>query len=259
VVRVANRSIVSRAFATSPLRLLTPRNHGHAAWIYAASFGGGLVGGDALRLDVRVDEGASAFLSTQASTKIYRSDATTRVDTRAQVGAGASLVIWPDPVVCFADSTYHQQQDVDVAVDGALVLVDWMTSGRRASGERWRFRRYANRLTVRYGGRLALLDSIVLDGAEGDLAVRMGRFDVLCSATIVGPHLRAASDGILAGIAALPMRRRAPVLVAAAPVADAGCILRVAGGSVEQVSAVVREHLSFVPGLLGEDPWARKW
>ena len=29
-----------------PLRLLTPANHGHAAWVYTSSYGGGLVDGD---------------------------------------------------------------------------------------------------------------------------------------------------------------------------------------------------------------------
>lgn len=252
-------SAVRCAYASSPLRLLTPRNHGRAAWVYAGSYGGGLVGGDALRLTVRVGEGATAFLSTQASTKVYRSDRPTSVALNAQVAAGASLVIWPDPVVCFAHSSYQQQQSVDVAGGGALVLVDGMSSGRRASGERWQFRKYASHSTIRHDGRLILFDSICLDGDDGELAARMDRFDVLCSATIVGSQFRARIERILESVARSPVQRRAGLLVAAAPLADAGCILRVAGGSVEQVAHVLREHLSFVSDVLGDDPWARKW
>ena len=37
------RTAISTAFATSPLRILMPRNHGHAAWVFLASLGGGLV------------------------------------------------------------------------------------------------------------------------------------------------------------------------------------------------------------------------
>jgi urease accessory protein len=259
VVSTHRGSVVRRAYATSPLRLLTPRNHGRAAWIYAGSYGGGLVGGDALRLTVHVGDGASAFLSTQASTKVYRSDVSTSVETTAHVGAGASLIIWPEPVVCFAGSTYRQQPHVDVASGGALVLVDGMTSGRRASGERWRFRQYASRATIRYDGRLVLFDSIRLDGEDGDLGARMGRFDVLCSATIVGPELRQSVDRIVTRVSELPAVRRAPLLVAAAPLSDVGCVLRIAGRSVEQIAAVLREHLAFVSPLLGDDPWARKW
>jgi hypothetical protein len=32
-----------------------------------------------------------------------------------------------------------------------------------------------------------------------------------------------------------------------------------AGTGVEQVSAVLREHLRFLVPLLGDDPWLRKW
>jgi urease accessory protein len=253
------RSVVRRAYATSPLRLLTPRNHGRAAWIYAGSYGGGLLGGDALRLTVQVGPGASAFLSTQASTKVYRSDMATSLDTRAQVAAGATLIIWPDPVVCFAGSSYRQHQQVEVSEGGALVLVDCMTSGRRASGERWRFTNYSSRSAIRYDGRLVLFDSICLNADDGELAERMGRFDVLCSATIVGPELRPSVDRIAASIAELPVERHAGTLVAVAPLSDAGCILRIAGTSVEQVGRVLREHLTFVTALLGDDPWSRKW
>ena len=259
VVRAGAGSVVTCAYAASPLRLLTPRNAGHAAWIYAASYGGGLVGGDALRLDVRVGGQATAFLSTQASTKIYRSDRAASFELTGSVAAGGQLVIWPDPVVCFAGSAYDQRQHIDLEAHTALVLVDWMTSGRRASGERWRFDRYSNRLTVRYDGHLVLLDPVALSADAGNLVRRMGRFDVLCTATIVGPVLADAVDRILGRVAVMPAARRADLLIGAAPLSGTGCIMRMAGTSVEDVGRLLREHLSFVPTLLGDDPSARKW
>ena len=252
-------SVVRRAYASSPLRLLTPRNHGHAAWIYMSSYGGGLVGGDVLHLTVRVGDGAAAFLSTQASTKVYRSSAAASMALHANVAARASLVIWPDPVVCFAGSSYRHHQIIDVAAGGALVLVDGMTSGRRSSGERWRFTEYVTRTAIRYDGRLIMFDSIDLDGDDGDLTVRMGRFDVLCSATIVGPEFRQWVERAKARVADLSIQRRDSYLIAAAPLSDVGCIVRIAGTSLEQVACILREHLSFVPSVLGDDPWARKW
>ena len=41
----------------------------------------------------------------------------------------------PDPVICFASSTYRQTQRFDLAESASLVLLDWMSSGRRESGE----------------------------------------------------------------------------------------------------------------------------
>jgi urease accessory protein len=259
VARVEHRSVVRRAYATSPLRLLLPRNHGAAAWVYLSSYGGGLVGGDELSLTVHVGPDASAFVSSQAATKIYRSQAPTSVHLDATVAAGGQLVLWPDPVVCFAGSTYRQRQRIDLAAGAGLVLVDAMSSGRRASGERWRFDEYTSELSIASEGRLVLRDALRLAAADGDIAARMGRFDVLASAAIVGRRWTAAIEQTLAAVAAQPVERQADILVAAAPIRDAGCVLRVAGRSIEQVSAVVRRYLSFVSSFLTDDPWARKW
>src|SRR6266508_3728405 len=108
VTRSGGRSLVHGAYATSPLRLLTPSNHGRAAWVYTSSYGGGLVDGDRIAIDVDVTSGATAFVSTQASTKVYRSPNGTTATLHGRVGPGALLVMAPDPVVCFADARYRQ-------------------------------------------------------------------------------------------------------------------------------------------------------
>jgi len=259
VARVERRSVVQRAFATSPLRLLTPKNHGAAAWVYASSYGGGLVGGDDLRLTVRVGPDASVFLSSQASTKVYRSQARASLHLDAEVASGGQLVLWPDPVVCFAGSAYRQEQRVALAADAGLVLVDTMSSGRRGSGERWQFLEYASRLRVAYDGRPLLLDALRLSPDEGDLAARMGRFDVLSTVVIAGPRWSDAAQQVLATVNDRAVERRADVLIAGSQLQGGGCLLRIAGRSVEQVTRLVRGYLSGVSTLLNDDPWARKW
>ena len=184
-------STVTRAYAESPLKWLTPGNGGRAAWVFAASYGGGLVGGDHLSLEVDVAAGAAALLSTQASTKVYRSATGASTRLAARVGERALLVSLPDPVVCFAGSDYRQTQAFALDSSGGLVAVDWMASGRRGSGERWAFDGYASTTRVRIDGRLALHDAVRLDRADGDLAARAGRFDVLAVAVIAGERWRA--------------------------------------------------------------------
>ena len=259
VERIRGRSVVCRAYATSPLRLLTPRNHGHAAWIYTSSHGGGLVDGDDVAVEASVGAGAAAFLSTQSATKVYRSPGGTRTALDAEVGEGGLLVAAPDAVVCFAGSRYRQTQRIALAAGGRLVLVDRVTSGRRESGERWRFDEYVSRTVVHLGGRLVVHDATALRASDGRLADRFGRYDVLAVAMVIGPGLEADVARIDARVRAEPVRRRADRLVAAAPVDDAGCILRLAGRTVEDVDHTLEDLLGFVPGLLGDNPWARKW
>ena len=71
--RVGSRTVIESALATAPLRLLTPRNHGSAAWVYTSTLGGGLVDGDRLRLRVRAGRGATALLASQGHNRVYPS------------------------------------------------------------------------------------------------------------------------------------------------------------------------------------------
>jgi urease accessory protein len=257
--RSGTQTVVERAFATSPLRLLTPRPSGPSAWVYASTFGGGLVGGDAVRMTVDVGDGARAFLATQASTKVYRSVAPSSQHLHARVGAAALLAVVPDPIVCFAGSSFSQEQSYELDTGATLVAVDWITSGRHASGERWMFDRYTSRIDLRRAGRRILYDSLTLDGDAGAVARRMGRFNVCLLAVMTGPLAAHAAGRTLAVVNDLPVERRADLLISAAPLAGDGAILRMAGTGVEQVSAVVRDHLRFLVPLLGDDPWLRKW
>lgn len=259
VTRQGERSVVTRAAAASPLRLLTPRNHGHAAWIYASTFGGGLVGGDAIALDVVVGEGASAMLSTQASTKVYRSSGGATSELDAVVGSHGLLALLPDPVVCFAASSYRQRQRVRLEDGAGLVMVDWMCSGRHGSGERWRFDSYASRLEVERGGRLLMLDAISLDPESGELDARMGRFNVLCALALIGDRARACVTRALALTASLPVEKKGRLLTGASPLGADGCVVRFAGVTFEDVAPAVRRCLAELPEMLGDDPWARKW
>ena len=189
VERVRGRSVVCRAYATSPLRLLTPRNHGHAAWVYTSSHGGGLVDGDDVAVRASVGAGAAAFLATQSATKVYRSPRGTRTALDAEVGENGLLVAAPDAVVCFAGSRYRQTQRVAIAAGGRLVLVDRVTSGRRESGERWLFDEYVSRTAVHLGGRLLVHDAVALRASDGRLTARFGRYDVLAVAMVIGRGL----------------------------------------------------------------------
>jgi len=260
VARGPRGSVVTRAYAASPLKWLTPRSGGGAAWLFAASYGGGLVGGDRLDLEVRVEAGASAFLSTQASTKVYRSAAGAEVALRARVAPGGLLVSVPDPVVCFADSSYRQTQRFELEAGAGLVAVDWMTSGRLGSGERWAFVDYASTTTLHVDGRLAMHDAVRLSRRDGDLAIRLGRVDVLALAVIAGDSLAIEAARAVDAVAGIGPARRPEVMVSASALpGGGGCVIRLAGTRVEAVRERVRALLDFVPALLGDDPWARKW
>lgn len=256
--RVGKRTVVRTALAHSPLRLLTPRNHGHAAWVYTSSLGGGLVDGDHLTVDLDVAEGASALLSSQGSTRVYRSPRGCRNELTARVGEGALLALVPDPTMCFSGARYAQCQDVRLAPGASLVVMDLVTAGRSANGERWTFTHFASTLRVHREGRALLDERWLLDPAHGVLPERLGRFDALGTVLLVGPALASAREALAERMGALPVTPRSSFVCSASPLGSDGLVLRAASTSAETLLRTAREWLSFLPAMLGDDPWVRR-
>jgi urease accessory protein len=262
LTRVNGRTAVTRAMASSPLRLLTPHGRGTSARVFSSTFGGGLVAGDGIALHVRAGAGTACVLGTQASTKVYRSPAGIASSQRLTLIAeeGATCVVAPDPVTCFAGAVYEQRQEFDLHPGASLLLIDWLTSGRLARGERWAFDRYRTRTDVTVGGRNVFRDALRLDAADGPVAAehRMGRCDCMALALLIGPRMERPAAELLDWAQAQPITLGEDLIFSASPLSG-GAVVRVAGSTTETVGRWLRERLLFVAKLLGEDPWARKW
>ena len=275
IAQVEGCSAVVGCAATSPLQLLSPRPRGPAVWVIAASHGGGLVAGDAIELEVVLGAGATACLGTQAETKVYRAGdaggATQRLG--AAVGGGGLLALLPDPVSPFAGSSYEQVQRFELAPDASLVVLDAVTAGRAARGERWAFDRYRSRNEVRVAGKPLLADGVRLVAGEGPpLPRRLAGLELLATVILLGPRVADAARAILQATAELPAPQGtperwaapppgsdldAPVLWAASPLGD-GLFLRMGARSVEAGMAAIRSHLSFLAAPLDGDPLLRR-
>ena len=290
VERVFKESTVTGAYATSPMKLLTPRSRGQCVCSYSSNFGGGLLAGDQTQLDLSVGSQARCFLGTQASTKVYRNPHSlpcTHV-TRATVGPDALLVFAPAPVQPFANSRYDQRQQFRLAPGASLALLDWFTSGRSACGERWAFERLfmrnevwqssaaefvvddrgfhsANGVSPEEGSaapgeeHCVFLDCCCLDSKDGDLNSphRTGRFNCFALLFMVGSPLKELAQRCLDEVGRLAVKPRSKLLVSASPLRE-GAILRVAGEGVAEVDAYLRKHLLPLANLMGEDPWSRR-
>lgn len=260
---VCGESAIIASYATNPLKLLAPRTRGRSVWAYSSSFGGGLVAGDQTRLELSLGEHARCFLGTQASTKVYRNPGRRPCGhhTCAKLGQGSLLVFAPDPVQPFAESSYLQRQEFHVAADASLVLLDWFSSGRTARGERWAFDRFQSRNAVyQEAGELVFLDSLLLGSDDEPVAAqhRTGRFNCFATLLLLGPAVSALASSISADNKQVPIHRRASLLSSASPIRD-GVVLRLAGEAVEAVGRELHQYLAQLGGLLGDDPWARKW
>jgi urease accessory protein len=245
--------------AQTPLKLLVPTPRGAAVWAFVSTYGGGLVAGDQIALSLRVEANATLAIGTQASTKVYRSDhdLSAAQQLQAVVQSGALLGLLPDPVTCFAGSTYHQRQTIALAEDASLVLIDPLTSGRAARGETWAFNCYDSINHITRAGRCQFHDAIRLHNTSyAPLHQRMGRFQAICNVVLLGPRCRQHAIDLLGWHQAQTLSAHAEFLVSASPLAD-GAVLRLAATGYELIERFLRLHLGPVAGLFG-DQWYRK-
>jgi urease accessory protein len=210
-----------------------------------------------LSVDVEVD--ARALLTTQASTKVYRSLQSASQTVSATVDRRGLLVVLPDPIVCFSDADFTQTQRYVLRGEASLVVLDWMTSGRHEAGERWAFSRYQARLTILRDDREILRDAVVLERDPDPVVERMGRFEVFLTAVLTGPLVAESAASILTRTNLRSIIKHDDLILSALPLRDGGTLVRMAGVSVEQVGRVLRDDFAFLLPLLGDDPWSRKW
>lgn len=257
--KMGTKTVVTEAFAKSPLKFLTPKNIGNAAWVYSSNFGGGYVGGDAIEIRLHVRPGAEAVFLSQASTKVYRSERGCLQSITGDIGEGAVLFSLPDPVVCFAGAKFHQKQKFKMEEGSSLLLLDTLHCGREHAGERWAFDSYRNEIEILKNGKKIFLESMLLNSDAGDLAKRHSRFNAISLLIMVGPAFKQPAEAILNYLIDKSPKPNEDLVISASKLNEDGTVIRMASISTEILAEAIKEALHFLPERLGDDPWARKW
>jgi len=149
------RSRISRLYQEGAAKIRMPRVAGDPLEAILINMAGGLTGGDRLRWDIEVNEGASATVTTQACERIYRSaGGEARIATRLKLATGTHLAWLPQETILFDRSALSRTLDVEMEEGAQALLVEATVFGRRAMGERVREASFGDRWRVRLGGRL---------------------------------------------------------------------------------------------------------
>ncbi|THV07657.1 UreD-domain-containing protein [Dendrothele bispora CBS 962.96] len=304
----SGNAIFSELSSTYPLKLLSPRvQQKCVAVVYALTYGGGLVGGDQVHLSAEINQAAILLLLTQGSTKVFKSRAEQRLAsvkrlfefpndnppaTTSSIGftspntiqkmdfkvsPNAVLVLLPDPVTCFRSASYSQIQTFHLAKDASVVVLDWITSGRRSRGEEWVFSRYSSVNEIVVDGKRIARDVLLLETEEGKDDVRMGSSTqqrtladrlspYACYATVLlsGPAIQTLAEGLRERYGKMTvMKATTPTellwsLSSICSDSDGlGMIVRVAGKDTELVKEWLRDALSSLADVVGIDVYRR--
>ncbi|XP_041025974.1 urease accessory protein D isoform X1 [Juglans microcarpa x Juglans regia] len=286
VEKVGGRSTVTRCFSKYPLKFIIPNKVGpsktDAVWIYSLTYGGGIVSGDSISCELTIGDGCTTVLTTQASTKVYKSMGSkcSEQALEARIGSDAILAIVPDPVTCFSTARYSQKQVFRVVSDSNLVIVDWITSGRHESGERWDFDLYKSTNRILLEGDLPLfLDTVLLErGSIASIAERMQDYQVIAMVVLFGPKMKHIQNQVQEDVKKIMSEQliipstslghqimnkskhylMKPSFVASASVfgpKGIGVVVRIAAMTTESVYRFLQQQLASMEPLLGVSPY----
>ncbi|EEC08582.1 urease accessory protein ureD, putative [Ixodes scapularis] len=265
-------SEATRCFCTYPLKVFLPRDVGRPCcrWIYPAVFGGGLVSGDVIDIDITLRAKTCVLLTSQSFPKVYVAEPGRVAEQRCRfsLSDGALLCVLPDLLTCFRDASYRQEQAVRMAGSASLVLLDWFLAGRVANGERWDFTRLTSVVEVYLEEQMVLREALDMADVPGlRLRASMGEYNVVGTCIVVGPHLTDLSSSLCARLSVREDYGVSPareVVFACSPFSSScqrvqGCVLRFGTYTSFQAYSKLEELLQPLFAVLGGNPFHLKY
>lgn len=169
-VRQDHKTVIARSRCTSPWHLLPPvyLDDTGSAYTLLLNPSGGLVGGDALSIEMTLGADAHVLISTPSANRVYRSLVQASVQTvEISVGPGAVLEWVPEPTMPFAGSRFRQVIHVTVSPGATVLLWDAVAAGRIARGERWAFTSLENEIQISTASGVSVLERYDLTPGQG--------------------------------------------------------------------------------------------
>ncbi len=159
---------------------------GGSTLVHLNNVSGGVLAGDRLALDVEVEPGARAQITTTGATRLYRhrdGAADSEQRTSISIGEGALLEYLPDALIPYAGSRHLQRTDIRLARGASLFWWEILAPGRQAAGERFAFERLRVEANVYTDGRSLLKESFLLEPRERPLSstARMHQYSYIAN------------------------------------------------------------------------------
>lgn len=164
---VVARTVLAASRQEPPLKVVRafPVDNG-AVLTHLHNVSGGLLGGDNLKLDVRVGRKARVQLTTTGATRIYRPRAGSPVTVQSNnvaVGENALLEYLPDPLIPYAGARFLQRTIIQLALGAGLFWWDILSPGREARGEIFEYERLQMKTEISAGERIIAAEHVDLE------------------------------------------------------------------------------------------------
>lgn len=170
------RTVLARRQHVGPLIVQRPfYPEGPACHVYLVHPPGGIVGGDALALQVDVEAGAHALLTTPAATRFYRAGPHPRATLDQQLRVRDGALEWlPQETIVFDGARARSTTRVDLSGEARFLGWEIACLGRPANDEGFHSGELHQDLLLYRDGHPLLLDRLRLAGDSPALAAPWG-------------------------------------------------------------------------------------
>lgn len=246
-----NKTVIKEQYSQAPLytqrALYYDTANPSMAYLFLISSSGGILQDDRYQVDVLLQSGAMANITTQGATRIYKMDSGFAIqDMNITVGDGCYLELVPDQIIPYKNSRYCQRVNITMYDDATLVYSELVTPGRVAMGELFDYDIcYLRTVAKDKSGKLKLIDTSMLRPKEqnlqamgllGDSTV-FGTIYILTKSGLV-EQIHDATNALLentdvrAGCSILPQ--------------NCGIFIRILGNSTEDIKTLTYQIVALV-------------
>lgn len=202
---------------------------------------GGVVGGDHLRIEVEVNPGAHALITTPAAGKFYRSAGLPAQQRQTlKVAAEGTLEWFPLETIIFSGARVDAATKIELASSSRFIGWDILCFGRPACGEHFDRGVFDQRFEVWLDGAPLRMERVLVSGGGPILDAKWGLagYPVMANMICVAPHIphKALADKI--------RQIKAPLgesLCLGVTHVDGAILCRFLGNHVEQAKKILIE------------------
>lgn len=159
------KTIVSSCYYEGALKITRPVYlEEDSPSIYLIHVGGGYVDGDTYLTNICLEEGAELSVTTQSSTKVYKTPNKPVVQkTNIILNKGSILEYLPDPLIAYKGARFFQETNVRLEDDSGFFYSDIITPGWAEDGSLFRYDWIRSKLKVFKGEKLVVFDHLLLE------------------------------------------------------------------------------------------------
>jgi len=125
---------------------------------------GGLVEGDALRLNIQCDAGSHALITTPSSGKVYECESDVAAQyQRFNVESGATLEWFPQEMILYQDSKSLLNTEINLAKDAHFAGWEMVCFGRPIAGDHFTLGQLTQHVAINRNGKPLLNERTFID------------------------------------------------------------------------------------------------